>query len=355
VIVLLAVNAGKNYMFTLEERVDMAKNVFAILPNVTVDTYAGYTAVYAVAKGADFILRGGGRSVSDFEQEKALADENREIGRIETLILPCLPSYSHISSSMVRAHIGADPLWETQMPRFVTDYVAQKVKEKYVLKVARKHWDSLMKDLGNPKESEQLFKEITAGYAGAHDYDGPHRDQHNLSHIVFVLNELEKVKNRIVDYNALRIGAWYHDIVNDPFSKGNIHIASDEERSALRLKDDAPRLGISEQTTASACAILMATRHTKPVSDSDGGYLADADLAIFGQNRNVFDEYEENIRKEYAHVPEATFCTRRAQILQMFLDRKLIYSTEYFGHLYEDTARKNLEYSIEQLKKTVGE
>ena len=62
-----------------------------------------------------------------------------------------------------------------------------------------------------------------------------------------------------------------------------------------------------------------------------------------------FDEYEMQVRQEYAWVPEETFRRRRAEILGQFLARRHIYSTEAFRERYEPRARANLARSLSTL------
>lgn len=70
-------------------------------PRISVETYSGLTVDFARARGASFLLRGV-RSVKDFEYERNLADINRQLSGLETVILFSRPEYSAISSSVVR-------------------------------------------------------------------------------------------------------------------------------------------------------------------------------------------------------------------------------------------------------------
>jgi predicted metal-dependent HD superfamily phosphohydrolase len=85
----------------------------------------------------------------------------------------------------------------------------------------------------------------------------------------------------------------------------------------------------------------MATRHDAVPVDADAQLLVDIDLSILGAERERFDEYERQIRAEYAFVPALIFNAKRRQILRSFLDRPRIYSTPAFSVL-EATARANL-------------
>ena len=77
------------------------ENVFKDEPRVKIITYSGLTVDAARETGAQFIVRGV-RLIQDFENEKHLAEVNRDLTGIETILLYTLPEYSHISSSIVR-------------------------------------------------------------------------------------------------------------------------------------------------------------------------------------------------------------------------------------------------------------
>ncbi len=93
----------------IEKREEEIRAVFAKEPRVTVATYDGLTAEVAMAMGACALIRGV-RGVNDFENERTLADVNRELNGIETVIFMALPEHGHVSSSMVRElrHFGKD-------------------------------------------------------------------------------------------------------------------------------------------------------------------------------------------------------------------------------------------------------
>ncbi|MEL7296299.1 MAG: pantetheine-phosphate adenylyltransferase [Pseudomonadota bacterium] len=110
VVVAIAANPGKSPMFTLDERVDMARHVLRDLDNVTVEGYHGLTIQFAEEKGLGVIVRGL-RAVSDFEYEFQLANMNRHLTpEVESAFLTPQDKYSYISSSLVReiAKLGGD-------------------------------------------------------------------------------------------------------------------------------------------------------------------------------------------------------------------------------------------------------
>jgi len=102
VVVSIAANPSKEPMFTLEERVDLAKDSLADLGNVEVSGYDGLTVDFAREHGLSVILRGL-RAVSDFEYEFQLANMNRHLADdVETAFLTPTETYNFISSSLVR-------------------------------------------------------------------------------------------------------------------------------------------------------------------------------------------------------------------------------------------------------------
>ncbi len=109
-IVAVAGSHSKNPLFSLEQRVDMARTVLAEFKNVEVTVLEGLTVNFAAEVGADTLLRGL-RAVSDFEYEFQLAGMNRKLSpEIETLFLTPDEKYSYVSSTLVReiAKLGGD-------------------------------------------------------------------------------------------------------------------------------------------------------------------------------------------------------------------------------------------------------
>ena len=102
IIVAIAVNAEKSPMFTMAERVDIARTVFRNHPNVEVDTFEGLLVNYVERRKANVIVRGL-RAVSDFEYEMQMALMNRELaGTLETVFMMPAAQYSFISSRLIK-------------------------------------------------------------------------------------------------------------------------------------------------------------------------------------------------------------------------------------------------------------
>ncbi len=101
VIIAIGNNCEKKCMQTVEERVESIQRVFKGNEKVRVVAYEGLTIDFAKSVNADFIVRGV-RSIKDFEYEREIADVNRKLSGIETILLYTEPEYASISSSIVR-------------------------------------------------------------------------------------------------------------------------------------------------------------------------------------------------------------------------------------------------------------
>jgi pantetheine-phosphate adenylyltransferase len=127
VVVAVAVNRGKTPLFSLDERVALAKAVTSEFPNVLVIGFDNLLVECAKQQGAHVILRGL-RAVSDFEYEFQLAGMNRRLApELETVFLTPAEQYEFISSSMIReiAQLNGD------VSCFVPDLVHQSLINKF--------------------------------------------------------------------------------------------------------------------------------------------------------------------------------------------------------------------------------
>ncbi|CUA94597.1 pantetheine-phosphate adenylyltransferase [Thiomonas bhubaneswarensis] len=129
-VVAIAAGHHKNAMFTLDERLDIAREVLAPYPNVEVSGFTGLLRDFVVARGAQVVVRGL-RAVSDFEYEFQMAGMNRQLmPDVETLFLTPADQYQFISGTFVReiAMLGGD----------VSKFVVPLVMERLQAKVAQR-------------------------------------------------------------------------------------------------------------------------------------------------------------------------------------------------------------------------
>lgn len=110
IIIAVAQHTGKTPMFSLEERVSLANEVFADTDNIEVMSFDGLLVEFARKQQAGILIRGL-RAISDFEYEFQLAGMNRRLApEVETIFLSPADQYAYVSSSFVReiATLGGD-------------------------------------------------------------------------------------------------------------------------------------------------------------------------------------------------------------------------------------------------------
>ncbi len=101
IIIAIGINNDKKYLFPLEKRKAFIETYFKGNSKIKVATYSGLTVDFCKKTKADFIVRGL-RNPADFEFEKAIAQTNRKLGKIETIFLLTSSDTAFISSSIVR-------------------------------------------------------------------------------------------------------------------------------------------------------------------------------------------------------------------------------------------------------------
>jgi pantetheine-phosphate adenylyltransferase len=102
VLVAIAANPGKAPLFTVDERVELAREVLRDIPNVEVTGYTGLTVDFARQHGLSVVVRGL-RAVSDFEFEFQMALMNRRLNeKIETVFMMPAEQYTYISSRLIK-------------------------------------------------------------------------------------------------------------------------------------------------------------------------------------------------------------------------------------------------------------
>lgn len=108
-VIAVGYSEHKHGEWSVEERIEHIRHIYAGNPRVEVMAYTGLTADLARKLGAGFLVRGI-RNAIDLEYERPMAEINRKLAGVETLLLYTLPEFSSVSSSMVRElrHFGAD-------------------------------------------------------------------------------------------------------------------------------------------------------------------------------------------------------------------------------------------------------
>jgi predicted metal-dependent HD superfamily phosphohydrolase len=197
-------------------------------------------------------------------------------------------------------------------------------------------WAALWRKAGATGAAGPWYERLTAAYSE------PQRHYHNQRHIAECLAEFDQARHLARQPTAVELALWFHDVVYDPKASDN------EEQSAelaVRCLADG---GISGAAAQAVVKLVLGTKTHDVDADSDTALVVDVDLSILGQDEKRFFEYEEQIRREYAWVPQSIFASKRVEILQGFLARERIFTTEWF-YKYEGAARRNLQASIARL------
>jgi pantetheine-phosphate adenylyltransferase len=109
ILVAVLVNEKKQGLFTVDERMDMLREVTAAYPNVSVHSFHGLLVDFCQTHGVRAIVKGL-RAVTDFDYELQMAQMNRRLSGVDTLFMSTNPEYSFLSSSLVKevARFGGD-------------------------------------------------------------------------------------------------------------------------------------------------------------------------------------------------------------------------------------------------------
>lgn len=198
-------------------------------------------------------------------------------------------------------------------------------------------WEALWRRLGAPEVPAGTLSELVAAYTS------PGRFYHTLAHVEDCLEVFDVGRHLADRPSEAELAVWFHDAVYDPRAGDNERKSAEWAGSVIR------RAGLSGMVAESVERLILATRHDVEVSGRDAQVLVDVDLSILGREDAAFWEYEQNIRREYAWVPEDLFNRKRAEILRSFLRREHIYQLELYRSMFEARARQNVERAIERL------
>jgi len=173
-----------------------------------------------------------------------------------------------------------------------------------------------------------------------------HRRYHTARHVVemfWALEDLEQAKAVSPRQAAVaRVAAWFHDAVYDTTNPGG----ENEIDSAALAVRDLSALGFSDEDVETVRDLILSTHDHELTGTALAAAFHDADLWILSSPPGRYDEYTEQVRDEYAAVPDDVFRAARASILRPFLDRETIYATEFAREAWEDAARANLAAEV---------
>ena len=128
VVVAVLINLTKRSLFTVDERVDMLREITKGYGNVRIDRFHGLLVDFCTANGITAVVRGL-RAVSDYEYEMQMAQMNYRQAKVETLFMTTNPLYSFLSSSLIKeiAKYGGDV--SGLVPDFVLEQLRARLAE----------------------------------------------------------------------------------------------------------------------------------------------------------------------------------------------------------------------------------
>ena len=175
----------------------------------------------------------------------------------------------------------------------------------------------------------------------------PHRSYHALPHLASVLHGVALLERHgecaAEQTPGLLLAAWYHDAVY-------AGTAGEDEEASARLAEQQLAPMLSDAVIGETARLVRLTAsHAPEEGDLSGAVLVDADLEVLGREPALYRRYAEQVRRDYAHVPEDQFRAGRAQVLRRLLEVPELFRTASGRRLWEDQARINLERELAEL------
>lgn len=199
-------------------------------------------------------------------------------------------------------------------------------------------WQSTWNKLGLTAPQTHVFDSLMQAYSE------PHRHYHTVRHLEECFAKLDELQTEAVHLGEIELALWFHDAIYNVKRHDNEDKSADWAVACLR-QANAP-----DAITRHVRSLILATRHHGPTTNSDASVLLDVDLSILGSSSERFQEYEQQIRDEYRHVPLPLFAHKRKEVLEGFLKRPRIFNTGTFFERYESLARRNIEHALDSFK-----
>jgi predicted metal-dependent HD superfamily phosphohydrolase len=204
----------------------------------------------------------------------------------------------------------------------------------------RAKWQALVNSVhANPDMSDAVWDELIRHYSE------PQRSYHNLSHIMFLLRQVDTHRQLINRPETVEFSIWFHDVIYDT------HLKDNERRSAEWARRAMVAMLVDERHIPPVMECVAATeKHELPSSHvPDLPLFLDMDLSILGAKEPVYKQYSEVIRAEYSWVPINEYRLARGKFLQGMLDRPALYFTPAMAVNLEYQARQNLQSELREL------
>lgn len=348
---------GKKTMFDIETRKKTIQKYVDSRgwDNVTVHIVLNkFIARFAKNRGVEYLIRGIRNSV-DFEYEDLIQEVNANMlhGCKTLFVIPPATSGARgvglgaVSSSFVKGLIG-NVGWHWEIKKLLPKTHYDQIIHNFL----KAEWDAswlvgdVNKGLGKGV-NDSWYEEVIRNYGG------PDRHYHNLEHLVHGLTEINawaaNTGANNVSVMTIKQAFWFHDYV---YGQATEH-ASDEKQSAYALQDTKLSNGSMGN---SAYRLILATSHFEQASIDEPlkDVMLGADLAILGQDWEVYEQYTRDIQKEY--LPKYTvaeYNSGRLKAMKHLLAKAEIgtlFEDPYFSAEYSSTAIENMTREINDIE-----
>jgi predicted metal-dependent HD superfamily phosphohydrolase len=172
----------------------------------------------------------------------------------------------------------------------------------------------------------------------------PHRRYHGLTHLAAVLGLVDELAAAAGDADAVRLAAWYHDVVYDPRRDDNEAVSAGRARAGLR------GLIAPEQAAEVERLVLLTAGHDPEPGDMNGAVLCDADLAVLASPPDGYAAYASAVREEYGHLTDEQFTAGRIAVLEHLLALPVLYRLPAVAEQWTPRARANLTAELSLLR-----
>jgi predicted metal-dependent HD superfamily phosphohydrolase len=176
----------------------------------------------------------------------------------------------------------------------------------------------------------------------------PHRRYHDLAHLAAVLGLTGELAGAAPDPDAVRLAAWYHDVVYDPRRPDNEQVSAERARAGLR------GLVPEERVEEVVRLVLLTAGHDPAPDDANGAVLCDADLAVLAGPPESYAAYASAVREEYGHLSDAEFTAGRIAVLEHLLALPALYRLPAVATEWTPRARANLAAELSLLRRRAG-
>jgi predicted metal-dependent HD superfamily phosphohydrolase len=169
-----------------------------------------------------------------------------------------------------------------------------------------------------------------------------HRNYHGRTHLLAVLEALDRLTEPARPPRTVLLAAWFHDAVY----RGTA--GQDEEESASLAEDRLRHAGLPQDEVDEVARLVRLTADHRPEPGDDAGaLLSDADLSVLGGDAQAYGRYLAAVRKDFAHIGDDDFAAGRAAVVRQLLQLEPLFHTERARGLWLAPAQRNLQRELE--------